>query len=81
MKLTIEQQWKNGIGDAYRRLQLQRDIELRSKPDSFIPIPTSTEPLPIVNDYLPDEPPIIADNFIDVVQDHEFLPPRTYLLC
>ena len=73
MKLTVEQQWKKGIGDAYRRLQLQRDIELPS-----IHISTSTEPLPIVNDYLPDEPPIVADNFIDVVQDHEFLPPRTY---
>ncbi|CAF0817634.1 unnamed protein product [Adineta ricciae] len=75
LKLTVEQQWKNGIGDAYRRLQLQRDIELPPKPDPLIPIPTSTEPLPIVNDYLPDEPPIVADNFIDVVQDHEFLPP------
>jgi hypothetical protein len=71
LKLSIEQQWKKGIGDAYRKLQTQRDKE--NLPESNQPIHTSipTEPLPINTDYPLDEPPIIPENIIE----HEFLAP------
>ncbi len=64
LKLSIEQQWKKGIKDAYRKLQSQRDKE--NLPES-IHTSIPTEPLPINADYPPDEPPIIIE--------HEFLPP------
>jgi len=68
LKLTNEQQWKKGIGDAYRKLQIQRDKENIPTPINIsIPI----EPLPITTDYPLDEPPIITENIIE----HEFLPP------
>jgi len=59
---------KKGIGDAYRKLQIQRDKENIPKP---VNISIPPEPLPIITDYPLDEPPIITENIIE----HEFLPP------
>ncbi|UJR14799.1 hypothetical protein I4U23_001786 [Adineta vaga] len=76
LKLTLEQQWKKGIGDVYRRLQIQRDKKDIFKSDSPVNISIPIEPLPIVNDYLlDDELPIVTENIIDVTKQHEFLPP------
>jgi hypothetical protein len=75
LKLTIQQQWKNGIGNAYRRLQTQRDKEDVSKHDQPVNISIPIEPLPITNDYPVDQPTIITENIIDEIKEHEFLPP------
>ncbi|CAF1475818.1 unnamed protein product [Adineta steineri] len=75
LKLTIEQQWKKGIGDAYRKLQIQRDKEIIPKHNEFVNISIPIEPLPINNDYPIDDPPILTENIIDEIKEHEFVPP------
>ncbi|CAF0890041.1 unnamed protein product [Rotaria sordida] len=67
LKLTIEQQWRKGIGDAYRKLQIQRDKEDLFKHNQTVNISIPNEPLPIIH----DEQPII----IDEIKEHEFIPP------
>ncbi|CAF1287041.1 unnamed protein product [Adineta steineri] len=75
LKLTIEQQWKKGIGDAYHKLQIQRDKEIIPKHNEFVNISIPIEPLPITNDYPIDDPPILTENIIDEIKEHEFVPP------
>ena len=53
LKLTIEQQWKKGIANAYRKFQIQRDQQI-------LPESINTDPLPILADY----PPIIEHEFL-----------------
>lgn len=53
LKLTLEQQWKKGIADVYRKLQAQRDQQ------SFIPSNRLSISLPITT----DEPPIIIPEY------------------
>ncbi|CAM4789977.1 unnamed protein product [Rotaria magnacalcarata] len=72
LKLTIEQQWREGIGDAYRNLQIQRDKEeILSKRNQSVNIS-----IPIIHDYfLDDPPPVITENIVDEIQEHEFVRP------
>ncbi|CAF3514288.1 unnamed protein product [Rotaria sp. Silwood1] len=65
LKLTIEQQWKKGINDAYRRLQIQRD-----KDDILKQTQTVNISIPIIHNYSLDKQPIIND-----IQEYEFIPP------
>ncbi len=71
LKLSIEQQWKKGIGDAYRKFQAERDKENIPQPNQSIHTSIFTEPLPINTDSPPDEPTIVPENIIE----HEFLAP------
>ncbi|CAF1285471.1 unnamed protein product [Rotaria sp. Silwood1] len=65
LKLTIEQQWKKGINDAYRRLQIQRD-----KDDILKQTQTVNISIPIIHNYSLDKQPIIND-----IQEYEFISP------
>ncbi|CAF4348622.1 unnamed protein product [Rotaria sp. Silwood2] len=75
LKLTIEQQWKKGIGDAYRKLQIQRDKQDLFKHNQTVNISIPIESLPIIHDYPLDEQPIITENIINEINEHEFIPP------
>lgn len=72
LKLTVEQQWKKGIGEAYRKLQVQRDQQ-NSYPSSnrLSNISIPSEPLPMTTDEPLEQVPIIPENIIE----HEFLAP------
>ena len=74
LKLSLEQQWKKGIADVYRKLQAQRDHQSSIPSNRLSNISIPAEPLPITTDYPLDEPPIIPENIIE----HEFLAPCTY---
>lgn len=80
LKLSIEQQWRNGIGDAYRKLQTQRDIEDVCQHNQSVNISIPNQPLPMINDYPLDEPPITIEPIVNEINEHEFIAPCEYCL-
>lgn len=68
LKLSIEERWRQGIRDVYRRLQTERDQQDASK---------RSEP---VNNLVPIEPLPETPPVFDEVLEHEFLPPCKFFL-